>query len=416
MRLKSVNYICPLAGHCCLIFPLLISAIANIVYGWVKAFRTQPDGCDCYLGGGAASAAVVGGRTVKNRQPWATGATRGRLILQNGLGRTPPMGCGANLCPGAEEFELGRFGFLRIKLTTVQSQPSAPPAPEASLRKKGRFYYSTSDLRSIRRHITSYCCSSDPDMLEVGNGGMTTEEYRSHFSIWALAKAPLLIGCDVRSMSNETHAILSNSEIWSGPLSGGKVAVVLWNRGLAPASITLHWADIGLKSTSVHARDLWEAVITSSKKNDLWMKDYYHLARNYLSLRPSSNTLMLRKFSPKTCYINEWRIEGSEDRIHFPSSFKCIRIYTTLETAQPEVGSSGWKSAAHLAMSGAPPTALENPEDRVPSTPDRTHNRIRFAVEVDIGRTLRIGDDLEDKRSLKPGRVAITKNWHTRRV
>lgn len=29
---------------------------------------------------------------------------------------------------------------------------------------------------------------TDPDMLEVGNGGMTKEEYRSHFSIWALAK------------------------------------------------------------------------------------------------------------------------------------------------------------------------------------------------------------------------------------
>ncbi|KAK8964178.1 Alpha-galactosidase [Platanthera guangdongensis] len=165
---------------------------------------------------------------------------------------------------------------------------------------------------------------NDPDMLEVGNGGMTTEEYRSHFSIWALAKAPLLIGCDVRSMSNETHVILSNSEVISvnqgarlgapeapgapgaarrasaqlrramclgrapgaprrgrakashrapprapyklpgapkarpGLSSGGKVAVVLWNRGSAPASITLHWADIGLKSTSVHARDLWE--------------------------------------------------------------------------------------------------------------------------------------------------------------
>jgi alpha-galactosidase len=34
---------------------------------------------------------------------------------------------------------------------------------------------------------------SDPDMLEVGNGGMTTEEYRAHFSIWALAKVPLQI-------------------------------------------------------------------------------------------------------------------------------------------------------------------------------------------------------------------------------
>ncbi|KAL5659957.1 hypothetical protein ACJX0J_027082, partial [Zea mays] len=43
----------------------------------------------------------------------------------------------------------------------------------------------------------------------------------------------------------------------------------------------------------------------------------------------------------------------------------------------PEVGSSGRKSTAHRAVSGAPPAALENPEDRIPSTPGRTHNRIR---------------------------------------
>lgn len=50
-------------------------------------------------------------------------------------------------------------------------------------------------------------------MLEVGNGGMTYEEYRGHFSIWALMKAPLLIGCDVRNMTAETFEILSNKEV-----------------------------------------------------------------------------------------------------------------------------------------------------------------------------------------------------------
>lgn len=50
-------------------------------------------------------------------------------------------------------------------------------------------------------------------MLEVGNGGMTTAEYISHFSLWAISKAPLLIGCDVSNMSNATLAILSNREV-----------------------------------------------------------------------------------------------------------------------------------------------------------------------------------------------------------
>ncbi|CAA0827966.1 Unknown protein [Striga hermonthica] len=45
--------------------------------------------------------------------------------------------------------------------------------------------------------------------------------------------------------------------------------------------------------------------------------------------------------------------------------------------AQPEVGSSDWKSTARPVVFGAPPVALENLEDRVPSAPSRTHNRIR---------------------------------------
>ncbi|KNA20653.1 hypothetical protein SOVF_049740 [Spinacia oleracea] len=49
----------------------------------------------------------------------------------------------------------------------------------------------------------------------------------------------------------------------------------------------------------------------------------------------------------------------------------------TLETAQPEVGSSGWKSTARFVLSSAPPTTLKNSKDRVPTTPGRTHNRIR---------------------------------------
>ncbi|KAF7813391.1 alpha-galactosidase 2 [Senna tora] len=122
---------------------------------------------------------------------------------------------------------------------------------------------------------------TDPDMLEVGNGGMTTEEYRAHFSIWALAKAPLLIGCDVRAMNPTTYELLSNEEViavnqdklgvqgkkvksehdlevWAGPLSGNKVAVILWNRSSSKATISASWSDIGLKPQAiVDARDLW---------------------------------------------------------------------------------------------------------------------------------------------------------------
>ena len=54
---------------------------------------------------------------------------------------------------------------------------------------------------------------NDPDMLEIGNGGMTTVEYQTHFTLWALVKAPLIIGCDLTQMTADTSSILSNSEV-----------------------------------------------------------------------------------------------------------------------------------------------------------------------------------------------------------
>lgn len=126
---------------------------------------------------------------------------------------------------------------------------------------------------------------NDPDMLEVGNGGMTKEEYRSHFSLWALMKAPLLIGCDITNMDSDTLEILSNEEViavnqdplgvqgrkvsqlgpsqklevWAGPLSDERMVVLLWNRRLEPDVIKAEWKDMGLdSSTSYEVRDLWE--------------------------------------------------------------------------------------------------------------------------------------------------------------
>ncbi|KAG0543073.1 hypothetical protein BDA96_02G158000 [Sorghum bicolor] len=147
---------------------------------------------------------------------------------------------------------------------------------------------------------------NDPDMLEIGNGGMTTEEYRSHFSIWALAKAPLLTGCDIRSMSKDTKDILSNQnviavnqdalgvqglkvqkngdqEVWAGPLSGGRVAVVLWNRGPTQASITASWSSIGLSTSAVvDAHDLWTGEATSSVQGELKATVETHACKMYV--------------------------------------------------------------------------------------------------------------------------------------
>ncbi|KAA8521005.1 hypothetical protein F0562_011707 [Nyssa sinensis] len=147
---------------------------------------------------------------------------------------------------------------------------------------------------------------NDPDMLEVGNGGMTIAEYRSHFSIWALAKAPLLIGCDIRSMDNVTYELLSNNEViavnqdklgvqgkkvkkdgdlevWGGPLSNERVALVLWNRGASKANITADWSDIGLEPTTVvEARDLWAHSTEMSLKGQLTASVDSHDCKMYV--------------------------------------------------------------------------------------------------------------------------------------
>jgi alpha-galactosidase len=120
---------------------------------------------------------------------------------------------------------------------------------------------------------------NDPDMLEVGNGGMTNDEYRTHMSLWSLLAAPLLAGNDLRTMSDETKSILMNREVIAidqdpdakpvkkiseqgstlvvaRPLKDNTVAVGLFNRGDTATTIAIHWADLGLQGT-LKVRDLW---------------------------------------------------------------------------------------------------------------------------------------------------------------
>src|SRR5690242_21230770 len=54
---------------------------------------------------------------------------------------------------------------------------------------------------------------NDPDMLEIGNGGMTTDEYKLHMSLWSMLAAPLLAGNDLRSMTDDIRSILMNAEV-----------------------------------------------------------------------------------------------------------------------------------------------------------------------------------------------------------
>jgi alpha-galactosidase len=119
---------------------------------------------------------------------------------------------------------------------------------------------------------------NDPDMLEVGNGGMKRDEYRTHMALWALLAAPLLAGNDLRNMSPETKELLTNSEvlavdqdakgvqgrriweegpleIWAKPLADGNQAVGLFNRSESAIKMTLDFSAIGAPA-SAKLRDL----------------------------------------------------------------------------------------------------------------------------------------------------------------
>jgi alpha-galactosidase len=123
---------------------------------------------------------------------------------------------------------------------------------------------------------------NDPDMLEVGNSGLTVSESRAHFSLWCILAAPLIAGNDLNNMSKETLEILTNKEaiavdqdslgkqgikvrddgdleVWVKQLADGSRAVVLFNRGLTKEPIAVSWKELGYPSyLKANVRDLWK--------------------------------------------------------------------------------------------------------------------------------------------------------------
>jgi alpha-galactosidase len=145
---------------------------------------------------------------------------------------------------------------------------------------------------------------NDPDMLEVGNGGMNTEEYRTHMSLWAILAAPLLAGNDLSTMTPETVALLTNRdviavdqdaagkqgdrvsaegpiEIWARPLADGSKAVGVFNRHPTPLTMKVDFSKLGF-THAVKAKDIWQA------------KDLGSISAPYTATIPGHGVLFLK--------------------------------------------------------------------------------------------------------------------------
>ena len=123
---------------------------------------------------------------------------------------------------------------------------------------------------------------NDPDMLQVGNDSLTFEENKAHFSLWAILAAPLMLGNDIRNMSDEVHGILTNKEIialdqdklgkqgvkirddgdfevWAKQLADGSRAIVMFNRSKSNKEMSFNWTEIGYSNDlKMNVRDLWQ--------------------------------------------------------------------------------------------------------------------------------------------------------------
>ena len=175
-----------------------------------------------------------------------------------------------------------------------------------------QMYRSTGDIQDSWESIKTLClsqldkecyagpfCHNDIDMLVVGMhggsnnefiksvGGCTDTEYKSHFSMWAIMNSPLMIGCDIRNMTEETRKILTNKDVialnqdiecrgpycirqWNNPenvmafvkpLSNGDYGIAMFNFSDKRSEMSLQFWDIGLSAAAgrgLSMYDCWE--------------------------------------------------------------------------------------------------------------------------------------------------------------
>jgi alpha-galactosidase len=148
---------------------------------------------------------------------------------------------------------------------------------------------------------------NDPDMLEVGNGGMTTAEYQAEFSLWAEMAAPLIAGTNLTTMTATTRSIYTNRSViavdqdplgkqgrpvvdsngdWvlTKPLANGDRAVVLFNQNPSAAAISATAAQVGF-TPPAHGRQTYQLT-------DLWTGQRYETTGTIAANVPAHAAVM----------------------------------------------------------------------------------------------------------------------------
>jgi hypothetical protein len=123
---------------------------------------------------------------------------------------------------------------------------------------------------------------NDLDSLEVGNGdntGLTSDQRRSHLTLWAMAAAPLLLGTDLTHLDATDQAMLTNDsvlgadqdaiaakrivksgddQVWVKKEPSGAYVVALFNTATSGSStITVNWSQVGITTGAAAVTDLW---------------------------------------------------------------------------------------------------------------------------------------------------------------
>lgn len=175
------------------------------------------------------------------------------------------------------------------------------------------------DKNAVLREYAGPGHWNDPDMLEIGNG-LTENQERAHFSLWAMMAAPLILGNDVRDMNPHTLSVLMNKdviavdqdplgiqgfrilqddgiEIWWKPLTDNNWALCIFNRNHDPKDVYLDWQDFNIYDKfSDRSTDFLNLTYDTF---DLWNKNKKGNTRKPLKIKVGGEDVAMYLLKPR---------------------------------------------------------------------------------------------------------------------